>query len=94
MFIQMSTLKPKPEFDWEVVESMKRFRNALGGAPGLIGAHTMRDAGSGTLFGLVFWASESAMLASAHLAQAAVASDPFDEWLSEPIANFRLEEVT
>lgn len=94
MHIQMSILSPKPEFDREVVESMHRFERALVGAPGLISTQTARDADSGNLVGLVFWASEQSMRDSAHLAQSAIADDPFDLWLTREIQDLHLEPVT
>lgn len=94
MFIQMSILRPKSEYDAEVVASMHRFQDALKGAVGMIGAHTMRDSVSGSLVGVVFWASEACMKENSEPALSAIENDPFDEWLTEPIANFRLEDAS
>lgn len=45
------------------------------------------------LVGLAIWESEEAFAASVHLALAAVADDPFDEWEAEPVTGYRLAEV-
>ncbi len=59
---------------------MHRFGVAIKDAPGLISVQTLYDEAQDVLMGLAIWESEAAFQASIHLARAAVADDPFDEW--------------
>lgn len=93
MFAHMSIHHPKPEAVDALIDSMHRYGAAIKGAPGLISVHTLQDADAGVLVGLALWESRDAMMASIHLARAAVEHDPFDEWESEPISGYRLTEV-
>jgi heme-degrading monooxygenase HmoA len=93
MIVHMSLHHPKEGAEAALIDSMHRYGAALKGAPGLISVHTMRDARTGALVGLALWESEEARQASIHLAREAVANDPFDEWESQEVQGFLLEEV-
>lgn len=93
MYCHMSIHRPAPGARDALVDSMHRYGAALAGAPGLLGVHTLEDAGDGVLVGLALWESEQAFLASVHLARQAVAGDPFEEWEAEAVQGFRLAEV-
>jgi heme-degrading monooxygenase HmoA len=93
MFHHLSIHHPKPGKRDALIGSMHRFGAALAGAPGLISVRTLYDADEDVLVGLAVWESEDAFRASIHLAGAAVADDPFDEWEAEDVAGYRLTEV-
>lgn len=76
-----------------LIDSMHRFGEAIKGAPGLIEVHTLRDERSGALIGMAIWESIEAMQASIHLARAAVANDPFDEWEAGDVQGFLAKDV-
>lgn len=93
MFAQLSIHHPKPGAETALIDSMHRYGAALEGAPGLVSVHTLQDAEAGILTGLALWESREQMEASVHLARAATADDPFDEWEAVPIEGYRLDEV-
>lgn len=93
MFSHLSIHHPKPGRSNELIASMHRYGAAIAGAPGLVSVHTLHDPEADVLVGLAVWQSEEAFRASADLARAAVADDPFDEWEAEPVAGYRLTEV-
>lgn len=93
MIVHMSIHHPKPEAEAALIDSMHRYGAAIQSAPGLISVHTMKDEATGRLIGLALWESEEARQASIHLARAAVANDPFDEWEAEPIEGMLLTSV-
>jgi heme-degrading monooxygenase HmoA len=93
MIAHLSIHHPKPGAEAALIDSMHHYGAAIKDAPGLISVHTLRDDSKGILMGLALWESEEARQASIHLARAAVANDPFDEWEAEPIQGFLLHEV-
>lgn len=86
MYFHVSVHHPQPGRRDELIASMHRYGDAIVGAPGLISVHTLRDAEQDILMGLAIWESQAAFEASVHLARAAVADDPFEEWEAEPVA--------
>ncbi len=93
MYINMAIHHPIPGKETALIDSMHRYGAAIKGAPGLISVQTLYDEDQHVLVGLAMWESEQAMMASVHLARAAVENDPFDEWEAEDIAGFRLVDV-
>jgi heme-degrading monooxygenase HmoA len=93
MIVHMTIHYPKQGAEAALTDSMHRYGAALKDAPGLISVHTLRDERSGALVGLALWETEEARQASIHLARAAVANDPFDQWESRDVQGFLLEEV-
>lgn len=93
MYFHVSVHHPKPGRRDELIASMHRYGDAIAGAPGLISVHTLRDAEQDILMGLAVWESQAAFEASVHLARAAVADDPFEEWEAEPVAGYRLTQA-
>lgn len=93
MFHHLSIHRPRPGKREELIASMHRYGAALAGAPGLVSVRTLEDADGGVLVGLAVWESEDAFRGSVHLARAAVADDPFDQWEAEAVMGFRLTEV-
>jgi heme-degrading monooxygenase HmoA len=76
-----------------LAESMQRFGNAIRNAPGLISVHTLKDERNGALIGMAVWESIEAMQASIHLARAAVANDPFDEWEEGDVQGYLAKDI-
>lgn len=93
MFHHLSVHHPRPGKREDLIASMHRYGAAIAGAPGLVAVHTLEDAAQGVLVGLAIWESEEAFAASVHLARAAVADDPFEEWEAEPVTGYRLADV-
>jgi len=93
VFHHLSVHRPAPGKRDALVDSMHRYGAAIRDEPGLISVRTLEDAAAGVLVGLAIWESEEAFHASVHLARAAVADDPFDEWEAEPVLGLRLTEV-
>ncbi len=93
MFYHVSIHHPQPGKRDALINSMQRFGAAIKDAPGLVSVQTLYDEAQDVLMGLAIWESETAFQASIHLARAAVADDPFDEWEAQPVAGFRLQEV-
>jgi heme-degrading monooxygenase HmoA len=93
MWVHMSVHHPKPGKKDALIESMHRFGAAIRNAPGLVSVQTLYDADQDVLIGMAIWESQEAFQASVHLARAAVANDPFDEWEAEDVTGFRAQEV-
>lgn len=93
MHVHMSIHRPKPGKEPDLVGSMRRFKAALEGKPGLVRAMVTRDTRSGALVGLVLWESRAAFEAGVAAARAAVEHDPFDEWEDRDPDVFLLEEL-
>ena len=93
MYVSISIHHPKPGKEAALIESMHRYGDAVKGAPGLISIHTLRDEAQNVLVGLALWESQELWAASVHLARAAVANDPFDEWDAEDVSGYRLLDV-
>ncbi len=93
MFIQLSTHKPKPEYEEKVIDSMHRFGAAIKDKPGLIQVHTLKDQSQGVLVGLAIWDSQESMYAAAPAMIEATKDDDFDLWESEEMGGYRLIEV-
>ncbi len=92
-YYHVSVHYPKEGKATDLIESMHRFGDAIKDAPGLIEVHTLRDERSGALIGMGIWESLEAMQASIHLARAAVANDPFDEWEAKDVLGFLATDV-
>jgi heme-degrading monooxygenase HmoA len=93
MFIHLAIHHPKPEHAGDLLASMHRVDEAAQGAPGLIQIGAWRDQSSDRLVGLALWASAEAFEASAERIFAAVADDPFDQWLQQPPDVFHLTQT-
>lgn len=93
MYVSISIHHPKPGKEAALIDSMHRYGAAIQGAPGLISVHTLRDEAQNVLMGLALWESQELWQASVHLARAAVANDPFDEWEAEDVIGCRLTDV-
>ncbi len=90
MFAHLVIHYPKPEHFADLLASMQRVDKAAQGAPGLIQIGPWRDEGGDRLIGLALWESEEAFQAAAGPIFAAVAGDPFDDWLDRPPEVFHL----
>ncbi len=93
MYRHLSIHHPKPGRRGELIASMHRYGAAIADAPGLVSVHTLHDPDADVLIGLAVWESEEAFRDSVHLARAAVADDPFDDWEAEPVVGYRLTGV-
>jgi len=93
MFVHLAIHHPKPEHADDLLASMHRVDAAAQGAPGLVQIGAWRDQRSGRLVGLALWESAEAFEASAERIFAAVADDPFDQWLELPPDVFHLTQA-
>ncbi len=72
---------------------MHRYGAAARTQTGLVEVHTLKDARTGTLVGLAVWENDEARIAARPALMEAVKDDDFDDWESEPITGYLLEEV-
>jgi heme-degrading monooxygenase HmoA len=93
MYLHMSIHKPHPEATDALVDSMRRFGEALQTQPGLIDVRTFQTP-NGELIGLALWESEDAWERGRLAGGAAVKDDPFHEWEAAPVIGFRGESLT
>jgi heme-degrading monooxygenase HmoA len=93
MFVHLAVHHPKPEHADDLLASMHRVDAAAQGAPGLIQIGAWRDQRGDRLVGLALWESAEAFEASAERIFAAVADDPFDQWLELPPDVFHLTQA-
>jgi heme-degrading monooxygenase HmoA len=93
MFIHLAIHHPKPDHADNLLASMHRVDAAAQGAPGLVQIGAWRDQRSDRLIGLALWESAEAFEASAERIFAAVADDPFDQWLELPPDVFHLTQA-
>ena len=93
MFIHLAIQHPKPEHAEDLLASMHRVDQAAQGAPGLVQMGAWRDQRTGGLVGLAVWESAKAFEAAAERIFAAVADDPFDQWLEAPPDVFHLTQA-
>jgi hypothetical protein len=92
MFILMSIHHPKPEHEAALIDSMRRYGNAIKGRAGLRSVHTLRDGVSRRLVGLAVFESKEDFERLAPIARAAVKDDPFDVWEETDIDGLMLVE--
>jgi heme-degrading monooxygenase HmoA len=93
MVISISIHHPRPGKEELLIDSMHRYGAAARTQAGLVEVHTLKDARTGTLVGLAVWESEAAKNAAQTALWEAVKDDDFDDWESEPISGYLLEEV-
>lgn len=89
----MSIRSPRPGQRDALVDSLYRFGAAMRGRPGLLGVHTLENARTGRLVGLVKFDSEDADAELLPLAPEAVADGPFDDWEAAEVDGLRLDEI-
>ena len=93
MFVHLSIHTPRAGREADLTASMHRFGAAAEGAPGFLGAHTLRDEATGRLIGLAMWESRDVWESGVARMQTAVEGDPFDEWEAEETTVFHLTEA-
>ena len=93
MFGHISIHKPRPGKAEDLTASMRRFRAAALGQPGLVECAVFRDAKTGWLVGLALWRSRAAWEKAVPAVRAAVENDPFDEWEEEDPQVFFMDEA-
>ncbi len=92
MFLHMSVHTPHPQAVEPLIDSMRRFGEALRTQPGLVETHVFKT-DDGRLIGLALWESRDAFEGGRHAGRDAVRDDPFDEWESEPVTGYAAESV-
>jgi hypothetical protein len=89
MILHISIHHPDPAKADELVEAMRHFESQMRAQPGVLSAHTLKDASTGALVSLAVYSGKETWLA----AQPAIASEDFTRWEGEPPLVFHLEEV-
>jgi heme-degrading monooxygenase HmoA len=95
MIYSISIHRPHPEHERALIDSMHRYGNAARTQPGLLEVHTLRarDPETPVLVGLAVWESLEAKDAARNALSRAVEGDAFDEWETQPIQSFLLDEI-
>jgi len=93
MFVHASIHYVKPEFEQQLIESMKRFGNAMKSFPGFRNAYILKDAKTGNLAGMAVWDSKKHMLAARPAMAEAVACDDFELWEEREPESLHLEKL-
>ncbi len=93
MYIRMGIHRPKPGKADLLLDSMRRFKAAQTGLPGLINVFALADEKKERLVGIAIWESKKQFERSIDRAREAIKDDPFEEWEDEPPEMFELEEA-
>jgi heme-degrading monooxygenase HmoA len=93
MFVHMSIHYVKPESKDLLIESMKRFGNAMKNYPGFRNAYVFEDAKTGNLVGMALWDSKEQMLAARPAMAEAVEDDDFEAWEEHEPDSLLLEQL-
>jgi heme-degrading monooxygenase HmoA len=95
MIYSISIHRPKPERERALIDSMHRYGSAGRMQPGLLEVHALRARNQAmpVLVGLAVWESEEAKDGATYALSRAVEGDAFDEWETQPIESFLLDEV-
>jgi heme-degrading monooxygenase HmoA len=89
----MSIHQPKRGKEHVLIDSMRRYRAAWTGKPGVESVMILADDNREHLVGLAIWKSRDHWASGVEAAREAIKDDPFDEWESQPPDMFELEEV-
>ncbi len=89
----MAIHRPKPDKADLFLDSMRRFKAAQTGLPGLVNVFALADKKKERLVGIAIWESKEHFELSIDMAREAVKNDPHDEWEDNPPEVFELEEA-
>ena len=92
MHVQMTIYSPREGKEALLVDSMRRFQNAIAEKPGLRSASTFKDRKTGRLVGIAIWDDKESMNAARPTMTESTKYDRFDEWV-ESEETFQLDEV-
>lgn len=93
MYIRMAIHRPKPDKADLFLDSMRRFKAAQTGLPGLVNIFALADEKKERLVGIAIWESKEHFERSIDMAREAIKDDPHDEWEDNPPEMFELEEA-
>ncbi len=93
MFVHMSIHYPIPGKEDLILDSMRRYCEAMKDKPGLQRAHALRDVRTGKLVGLAIWDSKDNWSAAKPAMDESIKNDPFHEWEDVPPKVYHLEEM-
>jgi heme-degrading monooxygenase HmoA len=93
LIVHLSIHTPSPGREQDLIDSMHRYGAAGTGPPGFVEARTLRGKRSGRLIGMARREDEESWRAGVGAMRAAVADDPFDEWVAAEVEGLLLEEV-
>ncbi len=89
----MGIHRPKPGKADLLLDSMRLFKAAETGLPGLINVFALTDEKKERLVGIAIWESKEQFERSIDRAREAIKDDPFEEWEDDPPEMFELEEA-
>jgi hypothetical protein len=93
MFFHMAIHKHHPEAEAALIDSMRRFGEAMQKCDGLVNVFQLKDTKTGHLVGLAIWESKAHWEAAMPVCRPVIANDPFDDWEDEPPQTYEFEEV-
>ena len=93
MYVRMGIHRPKPGKAELLLDSMRRFKAAQTGLPGLVNVFALADEKKERLVGLAIWESKEQFERGIDKAREVIKDDPFEEWEDEPPEMFELEEA-
>ena len=93
MYIRMAIHRPRPDKADLFLASMRRFKAAHTGLPGLVNVFALADEKKERLVGIAIWESKEHFERSIVVAREAIKDDPHDEWEDNPPEMFELEEA-
>ncbi len=90
----MAIHRPRPDKADLFLDSMRRFKAAQTGLPGLVNVFALADKKKKErLVGIAIWESKEHFERSIDMAREAIKDDPHDEWEDNPPEMFELEEA-
>jgi hypothetical protein len=89
----MAIHKNHPHAEQPLLESMRRFGEAMKKCDGLVNVYQLKDPATGHLVGLAMWESKAHWEAAMEICRPIIADLPFHEWEDEPPQVFTFEEV-
>lgn len=94
MFISIGIHRhPKIDKRELIIDSMRRFGEAMKQCKGFREVYQLEDKNSGALVGLAIWESYEDWFAAREFTLNAIKDDPFDEWEDSVPEGFRLSPV-
>ena len=93
MYIRMAIHRPRPDKADLFLDSMRRFKAAQTGLPGLVNVFALADDKKERLVGIAIWESKEHFERSIDIAREAIKDDRHEEWEDNPPEIFELEEA-
>lgn len=93
MFVRIGIHRPREGKEQILIDSMHRLGETMERQPGLQQVHALRDEKKGAIIGLAIWDDKGTFTAALSALLPVLEQADFDDWLTEPIEMYELEEV-